>query len=167
MKVSLVAAIAENAAIGLRGNLPWRLPADQRHFKELTAGHCLLMGRKTFDSIGRRPLPGRTNIVISRDGNFLAEGVVVARDLDAALDVARAQGEEEAFVAGGTEIYALTLPLADCLYLTRVHAKVEADSFFPPYDEREWKLVRETHHEADDRNEYAFTIQEWRRRSSA
>ena len=167
MKISLVAAIAENAAIGLGGDLPWRLPADQRHFKELTTGHCLVMGRKTFDSIGRRPLPGRLHIVISRDRTFQAEGVLVATDLDTALDLARARGEAEAFIAGGTEIYALALPLVDCLHLTRVHAEVDADTFFPPYDEREWKLVRETHHEADDRNEYSFSIQEWRRQHSA
>ncbi len=165
MKISLVAAIAENGAIGLAGALPWRLPADQQHFKKLTRGHCLLMGRKTFDSIGRRALAGRTNIVISRNEGFAAKGVLVAASLDAALELARAQGEEEAFVAGGAAIYAEALPQADCFYLTRVHAKVEADTFFPPYDEREWKLVRETHHEANAHNEYTFTIQEWQRQS--
>ncbi len=167
MKISLVAAVAENGAIGRGGALPWRLPTDQQHFKQLTQGHCVLMGRKTFDSIGRRPLPGRTNIVITRDTSFGVEGVAVARDLEAALTLAREGGETEAFVVGGAELYALALPQAGCLHLTVVHAELAADVFFPSYDEREWKLVSEAHHEADARNEYPFSIQRWERRTPA
>ena len=164
MKIGVVAAVSENGVIGRSGALPWRLPDDQRHFQRLTQGHCVVMGRKTFDAIGRKPLPRRTNIVITRDPDYAATGALVARSFEAALEIARRNGEEEVFVAGGSDIYAAALPCADRLHLTRVHAEIEGDAFFPDFDQNAWKLVAEDRHEADSRNEHAFTIQEWERR---
>lgn len=164
MEISLVAALSRNRVIGANGGLPWRLPDDQRFFKELTHGHCLVMGRATFESIGR-PLPGRTTLVLSRRPGTVAAGAIVVHDFDAALEIARARGEKEVFVVGGADVYALALPRADRLYLTRVDAVVEGDVRFPDFDEsgRTFKLVEERRHAADARHEYAFTIQRWER----
>ncbi len=164
MKLSITAAVSENGVIGRGAKIPWRLRDEQRAVRELTLGHCLIMGRKTWDSIGR-PLPGRTSIVMTRDRSFSieAEGIVVVHDFDSALEAARARGDDEAFAFGGEAIYALALPRADTLHLTRVHATVEGDAFFPDFDESEWKLVDESRHEANERNEYAFTTQRYER----
>ena len=164
MKLSIVAAMSENRVIGRGSEIPWRLRDEQLAIKELTLGHCLLMGRKTWDSIGR-PLPARVSIVITRDPGFAidADATVVVHDFDAAVAEARERGGDEAFVFGGEAIYALALPRADRLYLTRVHAKIEGDIHFPAFDESDWKRVSERHHPADDRNEYAFTMEIWDR----
>lgn len=167
MKVSIIAAVAANGVIGREGDLPWRLPADLRFFKRVTMGHHLVMGRKTWASIGR-PLPGRTIVVLTRRGRLDGPpdgppdhelpGVSVARDLGQALARARAAGDTEAFVAGGAEVYAHALPLADRLYLTRVAAPVEGDVTFPPWDERAWIEVDREEHAADDRHAFPFAI---------
>jgi dihydrofolate reductase len=163
MKVSLVAAFAENRVIGADGDLPWSLPDDMKRFMSLTTRHCVVMGRKTFDSMDRRPLPRRTNIVLSRraspepDG----EGLYFVSDLPAALAIALREGEDEAFVIGGEAIYALALPSADRLYLTRVHADVPGNVRFPEFDESGWTLARTEHHEIDERHAYAFTFEDW------
>lgn len=164
MKLSIVAALSENRVIGRGDEIPWRLRDDQRAVKQLTLGHCLIMGRKTWDSIGRA-LPGRTSIVITRDAAFRVESqdVIVVRDFDAAVEAARARGDDEAFVFGGEAIYALALPRADRLYLTRVHARVDGDVFFPELDAPAWKRVEAIRHEADARNEHAFTRERWER----
>lgn len=159
MRLSILAAVSENGVIGHEGRLPWHLPAELRHVKQLTTGHTLLMGRKTYESIGR-PLPKRTSIVITRDRDYsAAAGVIVVPDFDAAVAAALERGEGEAFVFGGEAIYAIALPLAERLYLTRVHADVEGDAFFPTLEEGRWKLVHEERHEADDRHSHAFTFQ--------
>lgn len=163
MKLSVLAAMGENRVIGRDGELPWRLPAELARLKQLTTGHCLLMGRKTWESIGR-PLPKRTSIVITRDPDYDAPGALVVPDFDAAIEAARARGESEAFVFGGASIYALALPRADTLYLTLVHASPEGDVRFPDFDDAEWKLVRESQHPADERHAHAFTFQEYERR---
>ena len=175
MKLSIVAALSENRVIGRGDEIPWRLRDEQQAVKKLTMGHCLIMGRKTWDSIGR-PLPGRTSIVVTQNPHFSVdpdlgaseagdsrERVVVVRDFDSALAAARERGDSEAFVFGGEAIYALALPRADRLYLTRVHAQVEGDTFFPDFDEGAWKLTAEEHHEADARNDHAFTVQRYER----
>ena len=164
MKLSIVVAMSENRAIGRGSEIPWRLRDDQQAVKQLTMGHCLIMGRKTWDSIGRA-LPGRTSIVITRDEAFrvASNDVVVVRDFEAALAAATARGDEEAFVFGGEAIYALALPRADRLYLTRVHARVEGDVFFPDFDHSGWKLAEAIRHDADERNEHAFTRERWER----
>ncbi|MEM7481001.1 MAG: dihydrofolate reductase [Acidobacteriota bacterium] len=157
MTFSILVATAENGVIGRDGDLPWRLPADLERFKALTMGHHLIMGRKTWDSIGR-PLPGRTSVVVSRTSPQLPEEVVVVNSVDRALKVARRAGDEEPFVVGGAEIYRQVMDSASRLYLTRVHAEVEGDTFFPELDESEWRLVERLEHPADVRNEYPFSF---------
>ena len=164
MKLSVLAAMGENRVIGRKGLLPWRLPDEMRRVKALTMGHCLLMGRKTWDSIGR-PLPGRTSIVITRSQSFEAPGAIVVGDFDAAVAAAREQGDDEAFVFGGAAIYALALPRADRLYLTRVDASPDGDAHFPEFDEAEWELVSREEHAADERHAVAFRFDEYKRRS--
>ena len=164
MKLSIVAAMSENRVIGKGAAIPWRLRDEQLSVRDLTMGHCLIMGRRTWDSIGRA-LPGRTSIVVTRNRALSvdAEGVVVVPDFDAAVQAARTLGDDEAFAFGGEAIYALALPIANALHLTRVHATVDGDAFFPDFDESAWRLVGESHHEADERNDHAFTIQHYER----
>jgi len=140
MKISLIAAVAENRVIGRAGTMPWRLSGDLKHFKAVTMGKPVIMGRRTFQTLGR-PLPGRTNIVITRDENFSAEGVTVTHSLDDALQAAEREGTAEAMVIGGGEVYALALGRADRLYLTEVHAAPQGDAFFPEWTPGEWKEV--------------------------
>lgn len=136
MRISMIAARARNGVIGRDNGLPWRLPADLRHFKALTLGKPVIMGRRTFESVGK-PLPGRTNIVLSRSLTG-GEGIRIARDMGAALDAARDTGADEAMIAGGAEIYREFLPRADRLYLTEVHAEVEGDALFPAIEPGAW-----------------------------
>lgn len=164
MIVSVVAAMSENRVIGRDGEIPWRLRDEQRSLRELTMGHCLIMGRRTWDAIARA-LPGRTSIVMTRNPSFSLdlEHVFVANDFDAAIRIAREQGAAEAFVFGGEAIYALGLPNADRLYLTTVHVEVEGDAFFPTFDASAWKRVDARRHEADERNEFAYTAARYER----
>jgi dihydrofolate reductase len=158
--LALIAAVAENRVIGRGDQLPWRLSTDLKRFKAVTWGKPVIMGRKTFHSIGR-PLPGRTSIVLSRDPAFAAEGVEVARDLDEALDraerAARAMRASEIMVAGGAQLYGETLDLADRLYLTTVHASPEGDALFPEVAEDEWRVIHSERLRASDRDEFATT----------
>ena len=153
----MIAALDRSGAIGRGGALPWHLPADLRRFRELTTGHHVIMGRRTHESIGRA-LPGRTNLVLSRDAAFRAPGCEVMRDLDAALARVRAAGDDEAFVIGGAEVYARALPAADRLYLTRVEAEVGGDVFFPPVEDRAWVERSREEHPADARHAHAFAF---------
>ena len=158
--ISLIVAASANNVIGAQGELPWRLSDDLRRFKEITMGKPIVMGRKTWDSIGR-PLPGRQNIVITRQPGFAAEGCDVVTSVAGAISAAG--NAAEVMVIGGSQIYELFLPRADRLYLTRVHAEVEGDAFFPVITEQEWRLVDEEHHAADERNEHAFSFQRFER----
>ncbi|HEV7919794.1 MAG TPA: dihydrofolate reductase [Thermoanaerobaculia bacterium] len=156
MRLSIIAALAANGVIGRDNRLPWRLSADLKRFKALTMGHHLVMGRKTFASIGRA-LPGRTTIIITHDEGFRADGVQVAHSIDEALALAR--DDDEVFIAGGAEIYRQVLHLADRMYLTRVHADVEGDVTFPEFDDvTEWRLDDVEHCEADEKNDYPFSF---------
>lgn len=155
MKLSLIAAVSENGVIGAKGRLPWSLPADRALFKRLTTGHTVIMGRRTFESL-RRPLPKRTNVVVTRQSDYQAPGAQVAESLDAAL--ALAAGDDEVFVAGGSELYREALPRADRLVLTAVHAEVAGDAFFPEVDFASWRLVEEVRHEKDARHAHAFSF---------
>ncbi len=156
-RVSLIAAVSENGVIGRGGGLPWRLSKDLRRFKELTMGHHLVIGRRTWDEVGK-PLPGRIMVVVTRDREFAPDGVLVAHSLEEALDLAA--GDFEVFVGGGAEIYrvALERALVDRLYITRVHAEVEGDTVFPEIDLKGWRLVSREDHDSDDRNEYPFSF---------
>ncbi|WP_197526516.1 dihydrofolate reductase [Botrimarina colliarenosi] len=166
--MTLVVAAAENHVIGNKGELPWRLPADLAHFKRLTMGAPLIMGRKTYDSIGR-PLPGRVSIVLTRDTAWRAihDEVLVAESFDQAIafaDQAETENTDDVFVIGGGEIYRLALLQADRVQLTRVHATVEGDATFPALDPSEWRLVSSEDHPADQRNEHACTFEVWERK---
>lgn len=166
MKLSLLVAVSENNVIGREGQLPWHLSADLRRFKRLTMGHVMLMGRKTWESIGR-PLPGRTSIVISRQPDYQTghAEVPVAVNLDEALALARkVLGEDgEIFVIGGATFYKEMLPRADRLLLTRVHAEVEGDVFLPEVNWDEWQMISEETCPADAQNEFAHTYQVYER----
>lgn len=163
MRVTLIAAVAENGVIGRGGAMPWHLSADLQRFKRLTMGHHVVVGRKTFEAIGR-PLPGRTMVVVTRQTGYAAEGVEVAASLDEALERAAAAGEEEVFIAGGGEIYRQILPRAHRLQLTRVHARVEGDTTFPELDEAEWEEVEREDRPADERNPYPVSFLVYERR---
>jgi len=156
-RISLIAAVATNGAIGRDGDLPWRLPADLAHFKRLTMGHHLLMGRRTWESLGV-VLPGRTMVVVTRNETYEpgVPGVLTACSLEEALELAT--GDDEPFVAGGAGLYAEALGVVDRMYLTRIEAEFEADTFFPAFDPDEWVVIEEERHEPDERNRYSFTF---------
>ncbi len=140
MKVSLIAAVADNGVIGRAGAIPWRLAGDMKHFKAATLGKPVVMGRRTFRSLGE-PLPGRTNIVITRDVGFAAEGALVVHSLNSALRAAEEEAVAECMIIGGGEVYALALPLAERFYLTEVHASPQGDTRFPEFDRAAWREV--------------------------
>jgi dihydrofolate reductase len=164
--IVLVAAVADNGVIGRDNALPWRLGSDLKRFKALTIGKPVVMGRKTFVSIGK-PLPERTNIVVSRDPGFAPSGVVVARSVEAALAVARddatRRGVNEIAVIGGTDIFAQTMPLADRLEITHVHARPAGDTHFPPVDTARWRAVARSEHPAGPRDDASFSCVTYQR----
>lgn len=160
--ISVVVAVSENQVIGKDNRLLWRLSNDMKFFKSLTMGGVLIMGRKTFESIGKA-LPGRVNMVISRQKNWSADQVLTAKSIEDAFATAK-QEAKEIFVIGGGEIYRQTLQQADRIYLTRVHAEVEGDTFFPILDEHTWVLKDKQDFNADDKNEFAHSIEIWERK---
>lgn len=157
MIVSIIVAMAENRAIGVEGRLPWHLSSDLKRFKRLTMGHHLIMGRKTFESIGR-PLPGRVIIVLSRDPAYRAAGSLKAVSLEAALAIAAERQEEEVFICGGEQVYARALDLADRIYMTLVHANPQADTHFPNFDSRAWIESWSEYHPGGERDQHPFTF---------
>ena len=161
MILSMIVAASENNAIGKYNELLWHLPKDLKYFKEVTSGHCIIMGRKTFDSIGK-PLPKRRNIVITRREEFEVEGVEVANDIEAAIDMV---GEDqEPFIVGGGTIYEQALDYVNRVYLTRVHAYVNGDTFFPELDLNEWQRVLHESHKKDAKHAYDFSFEVWERK---
>jgi len=161
IRLSLMVAKASNRVIGRNNKLPWYLPNDLKYFKQVTFGKPVIMGRKTWDSLGK-PLPGRTKIVITRQTDFQAEGAKVVATLDEAVtlaeNVAFIEGQDEAVVMGGAEIYALALPKTDRLYLTEVHAEVDGDTWFPEYDTSEWKEIGREDFPAEGPNPYDYSF---------
>jgi dihydrofolate reductase len=155
--ITLVAAVARNRAIGLEGRMPWHLPDELQHFKKLTLGKPVLMGRKTFEAVGR-PLPGRQNIVVSRSPDYSADGIDTATSLEQAIELAMGP---EVMIIGGGELYRLALPLASRMFLTVVDCDPEADTWFPGWSTEEWTMVGSVSHPADDRHAFAFDMQEW------
>jgi dihydrofolate reductase len=158
--VSLVLAASRNDVIGKDNALPWHLPADLRFFKKTTLGHPVIMGRRTFDSVGR-PLPGRLNVVITRSDAYAPEGVVVVGSVDEALD--RDYDCDEIFVVGGSEIYRQSMKRADRIYLTRIDEDFEGDTFAPKIDPTQWHLVSREEHEPDEKNRYRYAFEVWER----
>ncbi len=158
MTVSIIAAVATNNVIGRDNKLPWHMPADLKQLKKTTMGHHVLMGRKTFMEIGK-PLPGRVNVVITHNPDFAAEGIAIARSIDEAISKAETAGDDEIFVLGGAEIFRQSIHRADRMYITRIHAEPEGDTFFPEFDDvNEWRLVDAEHCEPDERNPYPYSF---------
>ena len=156
IQITLIAAMGKNRAIGLDGKMPWHLPAELQHFKRATMGKAILMGRKTWQSIGR-PLPGRQNIVISRDPGFVAGGADVVNSLEAALEISQV---DEIMVIGGGQLYELALPLAPHMILTLIDIEPDADTWFPLWDKEQWKKTHERQFKVDDQNALAYRIVE-------
>jgi dihydrofolate reductase len=161
--VSLVVAMARNGVIGRDNAMPWHLPDDLKHFKALTMGKPMLMGRKTFAAIGK-PLPGRTSIVLTRNAAWQGQGVIAVRSLDEAF--AQAGDAPELCVVGGAEIYRLTLPIAQRIHLTRIHANIEGDTLFPLLDTSQWRETERVEHAADERHAHAMTFSTLERRNA-
>jgi len=154
MIVTIVVAIAENYAIGKNNQLLWHMPADLKHFKQITSGHTVIMGRKTYDSVGK-PLPNRRNIIITRQ-EITIPGCEVVKSVDDALELCT--NEEEVFIVGGAEIYKLAMPKTDRIYLTIIHHSFEADTLFPEIDYMEWKEVSREDHPADEKHKYSYSF---------
>lgn len=159
--LSIIAALSDNGVIGRDNTLPWRLPADLAHFKRLTMGKPIIMGRRTWESLPGL-LPHRTHVVVTGDAGFRAEGAEVVHSLDDALDFAA--DVDEFMVVGGANLYAQTIPLASRMYLTQVHARIEGDTRFPDYDAAQWREVSREAHTADERNQYPYSFVEYQRR---
>ena len=155
--LSIAVAISENYAIGKNNQLLWHMPADLKFFKKTTSGHTVIMGRKTFDSVGK-PLPNRRNIVITRDLTLKIDGVEVVNSLDEAILITKNEAKP-IFIIGGAEIYKQALPKTDTLYLTTIHHNFDADTFFPHLDSNEWKVISVEHHQADEKNQYDYTFE--------
>ncbi len=162
MTLSIIVAASENNVIGINNHLPWHLPVDMKYFKDTTMGKPIVMGRKSFEELGR-VLPGRPNIMITRQPSYAAEGLYIVPSLEAGIEKAKTFGTEEIFITGGGEIFKIALPIVDRLYLTRVHAEVTGDTYFPEFDPKGWKLVKNDRHEKDEKHAYALTFQVWER----
>lgn len=156
---AIIVAMAENRTIGIENTLPWHLSADLKKFREVTTGHTIIMGRKTYDSIGR-PLPKRRSIVITRQKGLEIEGCEVVNSIEEALELSR---NEKAFIIGGEQIYRQSLSLVDELYITKVQAEVQGDAFFPEFDESSWSLVEEEKFTADEKNDHNFSFQVYKK----
>ncbi len=165
MKVSIIAAIAQNGVIGRANELPWHIDDDMHFFLSMTSGHYVITGRRNFDAMGEA-LPNRFNIVVTRDAGFTAPNVTRCQSLEQALALAEQAGETEAFVIGGAQIYAAALPYARTMYLTRVLADVPGDVRFPEFDASEWSVTERARYAASAANEHAFVIEEHTRRSA-
>ncbi|ADU31667.1 dihydrofolate reductase [Evansella cellulosilytica] len=161
--ISMIAAMGKNREIGLNGEMPWHLPNDLKFFKKTTSGHSVLMGRKTYESIGR-PLPNRRNLVVTRSESFHADGVEVLHSLDDVKPLVNS--EEEFFVIGGATLYEQLMPIAKRLYITSINAEFEADTYFPAIDEIEWKIVSSEKGIVDEKNKYEHTFQVFERTSN-
>lgn len=155
MKLSIIVAMDKNRVIGRNEDLPWRLSADLQKFKKVTMGKPIVMGRKTHESIGR-PLPGRENIILTRDHGYSSEGCTVLNSIDAILEHCR--DEEEIMITGGAEIYRMLMDRVHRIYLTEVHAEVEGDTYFPTINMDEWELMEREDYQADEKNEYDFSF---------
>ncbi|WP_188406973.1 dihydrofolate reductase [Psychroflexus salis] len=156
----MIAAASENDGLGKNNDLVWHLPDDFKRFKQLTTGHHIIMGRKTFESFPK-PLPNRVHIILSRDKNYTAENCLIAHCLEDALQLAKA--DKNPFIIGGGEIYKLALPFADEIELTRVHTTIDADAFFPKFNNENWHIIKKEFHPKDEKHEHSFTYQTWQR----
>lgn len=163
MIISFVVAASENNVIGKDNQLLWSLPNDMKFFKNTTWGMPVIMGRKTYESLGK-PLAGRTNIVITRQHHWQPEGVIVANSLDKSIEAAAGTDAKEAFIIGGGEIFKQALPIANRIFITRVHASFEGDAFFPEFRNSEWQQTSQLDFQADEKHAYAYSFQVWERK---
>jgi dihydrofolate reductase len=163
MKISIIVAVSENNIIGKDNTLIWHLPADMKYFKEKTTGHCIITGRKNYESIPEkfRPLPNRTNFVVTRQKEYLAPGAIICSSVELALEKAKTLNEQEVFIIGGAEIYKQSIDLADKLYVTKIHQTFEGDVSFPEIDFNVWKETKTSFFNADDKNKYEYTFYEY------
>lgn len=160
MPIAQVVAISQNRVIGKDNQLIWHMPADLKHYKNITMGHHMIMGRKTYESIGR-PLPGRTTVIITRDKNYKAEGCIIVNSLDEALKVAAS--DSEPCIVGGGEIFRQAMSITDKIYLTIIHHDFEGDTFYPELDPAEWKLTKREDFQPDEKNRYPYSFCEYER----
>ena len=160
MKIALIVAASENDVIGKDNNLPWNQPADLKYFKNKTWGMAVIMGRKTFEAMGK-PLPGRVNIVVTSNKDWNAEGATVVHSIEAALQKADELNFKEIFITGGGEIFRQSMKLADKIFITRIHAQIEGDAFFPEINGSDWQLENTMHIDADEKNRYSMSFQTW------
>jgi dihydrofolate reductase len=154
-RISLIAAMSENRVIGINNKLPWHLPADLRHFRRLTTGHPVIMGRRNYESIGK-PLPDRTNIVVTRNPDYRAAGCLVTHSLDDAMN--SAGNDSEIFIIGGAEIYRQAFDRANRIFITLIHARIEGDTYFPEFEGPPWREISRERHERDENNPYSFSF---------
>jgi dihydrofolate reductase len=154
-RISLIAAMSENRVIGIYNKLPWHLPADLRHFRRLTTGHPVIMGRRNYESIGK-PLPNRTNIVVTRNPDYRAAGCLVTHSLDDAMN--SAGNDSEIFIIGGAEIYRQAFDRANRIFITLIHARIEGDTYFPEFEGPPWREISRERHERDENNPYSFSF---------
>lgn len=166
MIISLIAALSANRVIGENNDLPWRLPDDMKYFMKTTTGHHVIMGRKNYDSLPAnfKPLPNRTNIIVTRQRHFVAEGCKVVNSIEAGIEIAKSNNEQELFIIGGAQIYQQALPLADQLYLTEIKAEVNGDTYFPKIDKTEWQEASRVAHAADEKHQFAFDFVIYKRK---
>jgi dihydrofolate reductase len=162
MTISCIVAVAHHRVIGRDNDIPWYLPADLQYFKKVTMGHTIVMGRNCYNSIGR-PLPKRTNIIVTRDPYYISSVCPIARSIPEALEIANENGETEVFIIGGGQIYAQTVDLWDRLYLTEVDIEVDGDVFFSEMDMKQWKIISEEPHTKDEKNEYDYVFKVFER----
>jgi dihydrofolate reductase len=153
--ISIIVALSENNVVGVKNQLPWKLSADLKRVKALTMGHHIIMGRKTYESIGK-PLPGRTNVIITRNKDFKAEGCVIARSLEHALEISK--DDSEVFIFGGGEIFRDAMNLASKIYMTRVHTSIKGDTHFPEVKPFDWRIIHLEEFKADEKNEYDYSF---------
>jgi len=158
MTISIIAAVAKNQVIGKGNDLPWRLPDDMKYFMQTTNGHHVIMGRKNYESLPQKfkPLPNRTNIVVTHQRSYQAPGCTIVHELSDGVSLAEKNGEKELFIIGGAEIYKLALPVTNVLYLTELDVELDGDTFFPAWNKKEWKEVSRQHHAADEKHKFAF-----------
>lgn len=159
MRIAQIVAVAQNGVIGKDNDLIWRLSNDLKYFKNITTGHHIIMGRKNYESIGR-PLPNRTSIIITRNPNYKAEGCIVVNSLEKAIEIAKTNGDDEAFIIGGGEIYNMSMNLVNRIYYTEVHESFEGDTFYPELDKSTWNEISREKHSSDEKNahDYSFVI---------
>lgn len=162
MKVTAIAAMSKNRVIGSNNGIPWYLQEDFRFFKRTTLNHPIIMGRKTFESIGK-PLPKRTNMVVTKNPFYISSGIVILHSLEAALEMANNHGEEEVFIIGGGTIYQQSLPFLDSIYLTEVQTELAGDTFFPELNFNNWKVSEILSHKKDSKNDFDFIIKRYER----